>query len=262
MLLRYTNMLLKHLDHYRRFPGESYGGFRGIYESFDQAIAAAPKTKPIGYDDEALADSYARDLDETIRQYDYPVLFWMQKLLTDGTNVFDFGGNVGTHYFQYRGYLQLTDTVTWTVLDLPEIVKAGKHRHSEQNLFFTDDVNQVRQADILLASGVVQYIEDFSTFVSTLNFQPPHLLINRLPLYDGERFVTLQNGGNVFYPQYVFNRARFIRSIEDIGYRLVDEWIDYIDSCFIPFRSRNSLPHYCGLYFEMTPRNLATGAEA
>jgi hypothetical protein len=31
--------------------------------------------------------------------------------------------------------------------------------------------------------------------------RPTHVLLNRLPLYDGPQFVTLQNGGLVYCPQ-------------------------------------------------------------
>lgn len=82
--------------------------------------------------------------------------------------------------------------------------------------------------------------------------QPPnHLLINRLPLYDGKQFVSLQNGGKVFYPQFIFNRKQFIDSLTDIGYKLVDIWEDRVDSCIIPFYPEYSVPVYYGLYFTL-----------
>jgi len=251
MLIRYTSSFLRHLRYYRLFSGECYGCFKGVYNSFEEAVQSAPKTKKIGYDHDSLAEWYAKELDETVKDYDYPVLFWLEKLLTEQSTLFDFGGNVGTHYYQYRGYLKLKETVKWIVLDLPEIVKAGKKYRQEPNLFFTDNLEETQNADIMLASGVVQYIDDFSVFINSLHFTPRHLLINRIPLYDGERFVTLQNGGEVFYPQYVFNRKEFIATVEQAGYELKDEWVDRMDGCFIPFNPKNSLPNYTGLYFEL-----------
>jgi putative methyltransferase (TIGR04325 family) len=81
--------------------------------------------------------------------------------------------------------------------------------------------------------------------------KPKHLLVNRLPLYEGEKFVTLQNGGKVFYPSYVFNQSNFIDSFKEIGYELIDIWEDWNDSCIIPFHPEKSLLFYRGLYFKL-----------
>jgi|SRR5215207_709985 len=87
-------------------------------------------------------------------------------------------------------------------------------------------------------------------FFHSLLVKPSHLLLNRVPLYNGEQFVTLQNGGLVFYPQYVFSNGELICSIQRLGYKLVDTWEDRIDCARIPFHSSRSLPYYYGLYFK------------
>ena len=63
--------------------------------------------------------------------------------------------------------------------------------------------------------------------------------------------MTLQNGGKIFYPQYVFNRTEFIDNLESIGYDLIDIWAGISDSCLIPFHPDKSVPYYQGLYFEL-----------
>jgi putative methyltransferase (TIGR04325 family) len=83
------------------------------------------------------------------------------------------------------------------------------------------------------------------------------VLVNRLPLYDGPRFVTLQNGGPVFYPQYVFNRDEFIASVGAAGYELVDSW-DNMAPAVVPFHAK-SFQHQ-GLYFRLTDGGTANGA--
>jgi putative methyltransferase (TIGR04325 family) len=74
------------------------------------------------------------------------------------------------------------------------------------------------------------------------------VLINRLPLYEDAPFVTLQNGGSVFYPQYVFNRDEFVGSLDAAGYALVDLWNDPLEACVIPFHDK-AVPYY-GLYLK------------
>lgn len=242
------------LEYERRFSGDCYACFRGVYDNFEQAISSAPKTKKIGYNDCELAEEYQVELKTTnLRSYDYPVLFWLNQLLKENVKVFDFGGNVGIHFYLYEKYISYPLGLEWLVCDLPEIVYCGKDiaEKEEKQLIFTCEFEQANKADIFLASGSIQYVECLSVSLSKLSNKPQHLLINRLPLYDGDKFVTLQNGGKVFYPQYVFNKKEFIDSLENLGYELVDIWEDLVDSCMIPFYLEKSVPFYHGLYFKL-----------
>lgn len=253
-MIRLAYSFLRHWKRYRQFPHDCYGGFRGVYDSFEEAIVAAPKTKPLGYDNERLASWYVNNLKAEIHENDYPILFWLNDLLRDGSTVFDFGGNVGTYYLQYKRYFHYGNSLKWTVCDLPMIVKAGKANNSEANLYFTENAEEANGTDIFLASGSLQYIDDFATMIGSLERKPKHLLINRLPLYDGKRFVTLQNGGEVFYPQYVFNKNEFISSLEKLGYEVKDLWKDFSGGCFIPFKPKKNFRHY-GLYLILKALN-------
>ena len=66
--------------------------------------------------------------------------------------------------------------------------------------------------------------------------------------YDGETFVTLQNGGQVFYPQYVFNSEQFLAPLIALGYEVKDRWVDRIDGCLVPFQPGRGVPDYSGLF--------------
>jgi putative methyltransferase (TIGR04325 family) len=191
---------------------------------------------------------------QVIFPYDYPVLFWLNSIFAAGdTSVFDFGGNVGIHFYSYSQYLQYPPQLKWTVCDFPTIVEEGlriAEQRSVQSLHFTNDFKNVAQYEIMLASGSIQYVESLADMVSSVQM-PKHLLINRLPLHEDIQFVTLQNGGKVFYPQYVFKKSKFIRELNNIGYELIDLWDDLITSCHIPFHPDKSVPCYKGLYLKL-----------
>ena len=241
-----------------QFSGNCYASFRGVYNSFDEAILSAPKTKPIGYDDLDLALDYKSSLPDQIASYDYPVLFWLRKILDQNSSpptIFDFGGNVGTHYYTYSHFLDYSHELKWLVCDVPQIVKAGQELADERNVYlqFTTEFAEANAKQIFIASGSIQYVQSLS--LSLLSKPPVHLLINRLPLYDGKSFVTLQNGGKVFYPQYVFNRKEFIDSLSELGYELVDSWQDMVDRCIIPFHLEHCVFSYSGLYMRLKHDN-------
>ena len=133
-------------------------------------------------------------------------------------------------------------------------LKAGEKlakSKSSINLEFTDIEDVLEDKDVFIASGSIQYVKSLSTLLASLTKKPRFLLLNRLPLYNGNQFVTLQNGGKVFYPQYVFNYSNFILSLEEIGYDLIDVWEDNLDSCIIPFYPEKSIRFYHGFYFKL-----------
>jgi putative methyltransferase (TIGR04325 family) len=250
----------------QKFANDCYGCCWGVFDNFEEAIGAAPPTKKIGYNCAELAQEYQRMLDRgdwessksTIRSFDYPVLFWIikitQKITLDRAKFFDFGGNLGIHFLSYSNYLDFPSNFKWVICDLPEIVKVGTSENKEPRLTFTTDFELASGSDIFLASGSIQYEEeDISRKINILKEKPKHILINRLGLYEGKKIVTLQNGGRVFYPYYIFNRSEFVNSLELIGYELIDVWEDNVDSCYIPFHPEVDVPCFYGLYFRLNP---------
>jgi putative methyltransferase (TIGR04325 family) len=255
--LKNLKSLIVDLYNYTRFSvrfGPSQ--FRGIYQSFQEAEAAAPQSKKIGYNNFELAREYQARLNVNLDCSDYPVLFHLANILQDKRYgaVLDFGGNVGVHYLRYRKYLNLDD-ITWIICDVPEITRVGREVCANfPNIKFTNAITDIKdiKLDVFLAVGAIQYVRQPSNILEHLvkeNAGPTHILIDQLPLYNGSDFVTLQNGGIVFYPQRVFNRCQYIETINKLGYSLVDDWEDSVDSCVIPFHPDKSVYKYTGLYF-------------
>jgi putative methyltransferase (TIGR04325 family) len=260
--LPFARQLYQHyqeLEYERLFAGDCYGCFRGVYDTFEEATRSAPKTKSIGYDNTELAEEYQQDIEAqtAVQSYDYPVMLWLNSIFTINPvniSIFDFGGNVGIHFYAYEKYINYSANLKWMVCDVPAIVKAGKElaeRRHRSEIVFTENFEEASGKDIFLASGSIQYVENLSVSISSLAEKPKHLLLNRLPLYDGPQFVTLQNGGKVFYPSYVFNKTEFIYALNKIGYEMVDIWEDRIGGCLIPFHPEKSCPFYYGLYLKL-----------
>jgi putative methyltransferase (TIGR04325 family) len=243
----------------RQFSGDCYACFRGVYETFEEAIQAAPKTKSIGYDHSELAQEYQdiAERENTVKSYDYPILFWLNSIFNENNtnlSIFDFGGNVGVHFYAYEKYIKYPVGLKWIVCDVPEIAKAGKElaeRRGRSDLVFLSNFEEAMGKDIFFASGSIQYVENLSQSLLSLSEKPKHLLLNRIPLYKGKQFVSLQNAGKVFLPSYVFNQANFIDLLKSIGYELIDMWEDRVDACMIPFKPENSVPFFHGLYLKL-----------
>src|SRR5262249_39840130 len=231
---------------------------RGVYRNFRQAEAAVLPTTRIGFDHADLARQYRAELNFRLDNSEYPLLYYLERILTSHSTVLDFGGNIGVHYLRLRNHVAL-DMVRWIVCDVPAITHAGRMTCADiPNVEFINDIDELDcvEIDVFLTSSCLQYGETQDSLLPRLlerGTRPRHLLLDHLPLYDGPRFVTLQNGGLVCYPHYVFNRADYISAIANLGYALVNSWDCGNDSCIIPFHREKTVCAYSGLYFSRRP---------
>jgi putative methyltransferase (TIGR04325 family) len=127
-----------------------------------------------------LAQEYKDKLSTNTASYDYPVLFWLSQIFNQSSNkltVFDFGGNVGNHFYSYSTILKYPDGLNWTVCDLPEITKAGQKLAQDLNsslsLSFTTEFIEANGKNIFIASGSLQYVDSPSVSLSLLLRKTP-----------------------------------------------------------------------------------------
>lgn len=241
------------------FAGSFRSNFRGVYSSFEEARAAAPKNVKTGHDHTENAQTH-RGYANKLRFSDYAVLFWMARILEDSSSIFDLGGHIGVAYYAFGKYLKFGPDLRWTVCDVPQVLLAGKEYAESQKatqISFTSDFAAASGKDILLTAGAVQCIETpLSGILASLTEKPRHLLINRTPLFDGPEFFTLQRIGALINPYHVFSRKGFIDSLLALGYRLIDSWEvteTYCGSCVIPFHADKTVQPYSGLYLRLDP---------
>ena len=235
--------------------------FRGIYDSFDDAARSAPATGSIGFDQPESVAMYFRSF-RWIFPSDYPTMLWLSRAMKEGARVFDYGGNVGISFHSFKKYMDYPANLEWTACDLPAVTRAGEElavKEGSAGLTFTNSFEKADGADILLASGSLQYIESpLAESLAKLDARPRHLIINRVPLYDGKPFVTLQSIATAFCPYHVFNATDFVRSISDLGYELIDRWENPDVPCEIPFHPEKSIRALSGLYFKRSVSGSAT----
>jgi putative methyltransferase (TIGR04325 family) len=239
--------------HFYKYPN----AFRGVYKSFSSALTDIPQNHLSTYNiTELYVDSLVRlEAGERISYFDprdYPILFWLKSILDNDKSIFDFGGNVGSSYYAYQYYLAYPKNLRWLVCDLPTAIEIGKkilEKNPSKNIFFTENLDDAEDADIFLTCGTLQYIESsISDLLEKLLQKPRHLLINRVPIYEGETYITLQNLIDSIVPYKIQNRAKLISELESLGYELIDSWKDS-RTCFIPFHPELFVDGYHGFYF-------------
>lgn len=229
--------------------------FSGVYSNLEAALADAPKALEIGHDHAKLASRHKSEVGH-IWPSDYPVLFWLRRLLPGSASIFDLGGNVGHHYYGFQRYLTYPDLLRWVVSEVPAVAEAGRAMAAEKGvrgLEFTTGCEAADGSDILLASGVLPFLDvPLGESLSHLSRRPKHVLVNRTAIWDGPAFLTLHNLGMAVCPYRILNRPKFVASMAAAGYELEDSWENPEFSCYIPFHADRTVRSYSGFYFRLT----------
>lgn len=234
---------------------DGFASFYGVFNNFAEARRCLPESKE--FDQRALAAEYANERMHRVYCYDYPIMFWLNIAFARGAvSVFDIGGSVGVHYHAYKKLLAYPQGLTWQVYEVGSIAQIGRELAESSEapgLEFTDKLSpSVIDADIWISAGAIHYIDNArpSSLLLACARRPRHILLNKLPLYEGDDFVSAQNlGENSFAPHHVYNRTRFITDITNIGYRLVDSWEVPERSFYLPGHPERSFKRFTGLYF-------------
>jgi len=199
----------------------------GAFSDRASALAGVPRGQLATYDHVDVASLNFQVMCQ-VRVWDYPVMFWLEKLHKPGMRILDAGGHFGTKYIAFRGKLRL-DEIVWTVYDLPETVfaaRAAQQRGEVPNdVSFISDLVDAPPTDLLLASGLLNYLDiPFPEFLARLPNRPQHILLNKVATRDGPPVITLERIGPAHVPYQIRCLTTFEAELAEAGYRIADRW--------------------------------------
>lgn len=200
--------------------------FKGAFPTYEAALASQPIGGMVGSDHDEVAEVFFEQMCE-VMVWDYPVMLWLQRLMPQAKTLIDAGGHMGTKYRAFSKILDLSAAPEWVVYDLPAIVRAGEKRAKADGLpiAFEHDITRLPPAEILLASGLLQYYpHETSRLIGDLPSRPRHLILNKVAVRDGAPVVTLSRVGPAWVPYQIRQLKAFIADIEAAGYRQLDQW--------------------------------------
>lgn len=240
----------------RRFPtAQGISCLSGSYPSFDVARRATPAGVAIGYDHDEAGTLY-KDRMQHVLLKDYPALLWLSRLMPDTRRLFDIGGHVGLMYYAYKPYLPYRPDLTWTVCDVPAVVRNGEALARERGaaaLRFTTELTDADGTDVILATGSLQYIEQrLDALIASLATRPAHILVNETPTLPDREIITLQNIGLSICPYRIADHRALPSALAALGYEMVDSWEDPARRTEIPFVTAPNAVSYSGYYFRRT----------
>lgn len=215
-----------------RKPKKIYGFF-GDYTSWEEALADST-----GYDSDVIFNKvkdallqvrdgkaiYERDsvLFDHI-EYSFPVLAALLKvaLKNDGKlSVLDFGGSLGSSYYQCKDFLADLNSLCWNIVEQYKFVECGKKYFENDQLKFYSTIGECLSngiIDVVLISGVIQYLkEPYELIQKLLNYEPPYIIFDITAMFSDETpdRLTVQKVTPLIYdasyPAWILNRGKIL----------------------------------------------------
>lgn len=147
-----------------------------ILEKVKQAVLKVKNGQAVYERDSVLFDEI---------EYSWPLLaglMWIAARNDGKLHVCDFGGSLGSSYFQNRKFLQELTTVAWSVLEQDSFVATGKEYIQDDTLRFFADMNECMQIgtpDVLLLSAVLPYIaRPYDLLEQLMQYNIPYVIID------------------------------------------------------------------------------------
>ena len=226
--------------------------WHGHYLTWNEA-----KSKCMGYDTPIILETcknallqvkngtavYERDgvLFEEI-QHSWGLLAGLQKAALENNDklcVMDFGGSLGSSYFQNRLFLKSIKKMQWCIIEQEHFVNCGKVYFEDDQLkfYFTiEECLKTNKPDVLLLSSVLQYLENpFDWIKKFTSLEIPYIILDRTAFIDSnEDCISIQNvPGSIYqasYPAWFFQKKKFVEYFKDY------EIIGYFDSGYTSAR--------------------------
>ena len=207
--------------------------FRGAFADRAAALASLPETRQAAYDQDGVADISYEAMCQVV-PWDYPVLYWLNRLIADQPSengplsVLDAGGHMGTKYTAFGAHLPLERTA-WHVWDLPAILRAGRDLQGQGRLpdaiRFQDQPADAGPVDVLLASGLLQYLDQpLQHLIDQMATPPRWIILNKVAQRPGPTVVTLERIGPALVPYQIRGQDVWAAELSQLAYEVVDSW--------------------------------------
>lgn len=206
--------------------------FNGDYCAWNEALAASS-----GYDSagilkkvemaaQAVASGEAAfERDSALFNeihYSWPVLAGLLKAAADfggALRVLDFGGALGSSYYQNRKFLEQLKEVKWCIVEQENFVKCGKRAFETDVLKFyhcIEDAAKTCDFNVVLLSSVLPYLErPYDMLAQVLELGIGTVIIDRTPVLRGsaDRLTVQKIPAAIYqasYPAWFFSEDKLL----------------------------------------------------
>jgi putative methyltransferase (TIGR04325 family) len=154
--------------------------------------------------------------------YSWPLLSQIQKSamhLNRELVVLDFGGSLGSSYYQNKSFLEDTIKLKWCIVEQDHFVETGELYFQNEELLFFKSIDEAIAAfkpDLIILSAVLQYLEKpYETVQKLCSLNIKYIIVDRTPMSSIEKdMITIQSVPkdiyNASYPSWIFSEIFFL----------------------------------------------------
>lgn len=158
----------------------------------------------------------------------YELLYYIErsKKDKDKTLILDFGGGLGSMFFQNRK--KFDDTIEWTIVEQAHFVEFGKKYLQCEGLRFVDAIEEDQKYDVVILGSSLQYIKEWKNVLDMImRIEPNIVFIDRTPMSD-TTWIAIEKVDesiyNASYPLWIFDKKEIDDFFTKWGYELCGEW--------------------------------------
>ncbi|MGZ3921922.1 MAG: methyltransferase, TIGR04325 family [Bacteroidia bacterium] len=157
-------------------------------------------------------------------QYSWGLLAGLQNAALENNGnlcVLDFGGSLGSTYYQNKTFLNSVKNLKWCIVEQANFVDCGKKYFEDDTLKFYHTIEECmgkEKPNVLVLSSVMQYLDKPYEWLNTfLNLDIATIIFDRTAFVERENdLLTTQNEQehiyNATYPAWFFG-SNFLKSI-------------------------------------------------
>jgi len=220
-------------------------GWKGNYKSWSEV-----ENDSIGYDSDKILQQVKSSLLKVKRgeavyerdsvifneiQYSWQLLAGLMfaSAKSGGSiKVCDFGGSLGSTYFQNKKFLDRLSEVSWGVVEQKHFVDIGKKEFADERLKFYSNVDECvknEKSNVLVMSSVLQYIEKpYELLDEILKNNFNYIMIDRTPFSRGKENIKLQivppTIYEASYPCRFFNEENFLNYFIQKNFNIIENF--------------------------------------
>jgi putative methyltransferase (TIGR04325 family) len=155
---------------------------------------------------------------------DENLLFFLENIVKKGENteggirVLDFGGSLGSTYFQHKNALRKYQNLIWCVVEQSHFVDIGKKDFEDDVLKFEHSVSVAMEKykpNVLILASVLQYLDaPYDMLKMLFETKIPYIFIDRTPFLpqNEDRIVKQIVPPKIYkasYPSWLFSKNKF-----------------------------------------------------
>ena len=157
------------------------------------------------------------------------ILLHIASINNNNLSLIDFGGSLGSSYYQNKIFLNSLKSLAWNVVEQGTVAECGQQNFANQHLKFysqPDECSQENQPNLVLFSASLQYLpEPYEVLRQFFNRGIRYIFIDRLLVNDIRDLISVQIVNpkiyKASYPVWIFKENNILDFLNKNNYKLI-----------------------------------------